>query len=220
MIKAVMCDMDGLLLDSEQVCLDAFIEVGAGFDLLDPPQLTEIFHRCVGLRMGDSRVILDQTIGLLMERQVFDAAWDIAIDTRMAVQVPTKAGAKDMLAALHAAGIPVGVATSTQTARARHHLEEAGLLPFLTAVVGGDQVENGKPDPESYLKLADILGFDPTECAAFEDSDTGTFAAVRSGAWVVQVPDLKQPSDQTRDLGHHIAVDLLSGAAHLGLPVA
>jgi HAD superfamily hydrolase (TIGR01509 family) len=206
-------------LDTEQVCLETFLLTGDDLGLLDEAQLRDIFFQMVGLRASDSNKVLDRTIAPLMDRVKFAAAWDRAIDARLAQNVPVKAGATTMLAALHGAGIPVGVATSTQTARAAHHLEQAGLAQYLTTIVGGDQVKTGKPDPESYLKLAAALNVEPAHCAAFEDSDTGTLAAVRSGAHVVQVPDLKQPSDATRALGHHIAPNLISGARHLGLPV-
>jgi beta-phosphoglucomutase-like phosphatase (HAD superfamily) len=109
------------------------------------------------------------------------------------------------------------VATSTGTENAFHHLQIAGIYDLTSDVVGGDQVTHGKPDPEIYLKAAVKAGVCAEDCAAFEDSDPGTLAAVRSGATTVQVPDLKQPSDRTRSLGHVIAEDLLSGAKEIGL---
>jgi len=86
--------------------------------------------------------------------------------------------------------------------------------------LGGEQVENGKPDPEIYLKAAALAGYEPGDCAAFEDSDPGTLAAVRSGALTVQVPDLRPPSAQTLALGHVVADDLYAGALRIGLIAA
>ena len=86
-------------------------------------------------------------------------------------------------------------------------------------VLGGEQVEHGKPDPEIYCKAAALVGHDPHKCAAFEDSDAGTLAAVRSGALTVQVPDLRPPSPQTVALGHVVAKDLYAGALRIGLIV-
>ena len=115
------------------------------------------------------------------------------------------------------AGIPCMVATSTRTDHALHHLQKAGIFDLVTHVVGGDQVTLGKPESEIYLKAAATAGFDAKDCAAFEDSDPGTLAAVRSGATTVQVPDLKPPSQKTLALGHVVAHDLLAGAQKIGL---
>jgi len=72
-------------------------------------------------------------------------------------------------------------------------------------------------DASLYHRAADSLGVEAHLCCAFEDSDPGTRAAVASGARVVQVPDLVQPSDAVRALGHVIAPDVLSGALRIGL---
>ena len=86
----------------------------------------------------------------------------------------------------------------------------------MSTVVGGEQVERGKPDPEIYCKAAALANHDSHNCAAFEDSDAGTLAAVRSGALTVQV-DLRAPLPQTVALGHLVAKDLYAGALRIGL---
>lgn len=219
MIKAVMFDMDGLLLDSERIFMDAFIAVGQQLDLPNIAALPDIFRMCIGLREADSGAILDRHIGPHMDRATFETLWWRDVDTRLKAGIPAKSGAMALLGALQNAGIPAGVVTSTQTTRAQHHLTDAGLRPYLAHIIGGDQVTTGKPDPEGYKAMAAHLGFAPDQCAAFEDSDTGTRAAVASGAQVVQVPDIVQPSDAVRVLGHHVAADLLAGARWLKLPV-
>ena len=118
---------------------------------------------------------------------------------------------------LAAEGIPMGVATSTGTRKAEGKLDATGLLPFLSHVIGGDQVSHPKPDPEIYHLLASTLGVDPSDCIAFEDSNTGTRAAHASGARTVQIPDLTPVDDATRALGHLLADDLLHGARLTGL---
>lgn len=219
MIKAVMFDMDGLLLDSERIFLEAFLDVGQTFELPNLAGLTDVFKECIGLRSKDSGAILDRHIGPHMDRVAFEGHWSAAIADLLVAGIPAKPGAETLLQGLHAAGIPAGVVTSTRTEHADDYLTQAGLRPYLKHIIGGDQVTKGKPDPEGYKAMAAHLGFAPSECSAFEDSDTGTRAAVASGARVVQVPDIAQPSQQTRALGHHIAPDLLSGARWLGLPV-
>ena len=213
-ICAVLFDMDGLLLDTERVVLDCFCEACAVQGLVEKEY---VFYQCIGLRRADSRVVLEREFGDLLNLEQFDADWEHRIVARLSKQVPVKSGAKQLLQHLDESGVPAVVATSTPTDIAVANLKLAGLFDYMTAVLGGEQVENGKPDPEIYLKAAGLAGHDIRECAAFEDSDPGTLAAVRSCALTVQVPDLRPPSVETLALGHLVAADLLTGARRIGL---
>ena len=212
--KAVLFDMDGLLLDSERQYLESFSQTCAQFDL---PNMERVFYDCIGLSSADSSIVLQKSLGHLVDLVAFNAAWVEHAEQRRANNIPLKSGAQELLSLLQDAGIPRMVATSTRTDHALHHLQKAGIYDLITHVVGGDQVTLGKPEPEIYLKAAATAGFDANDCAAFEDSDPGTLAAVRSGATTVQVPDLKPPSQQTLALGHVVARDLLAGAQKIAL---
>ena len=215
-ISAVLFDMDGLLIDSERIVLDCFRQTCAGFGLSG---MDQVFYQCLGLRRADSRRVLERELGHLLDLSQFQIAWETRIVSRLAHYVPVKPGAVMLLQQLKTLGIPTVVATSTTTEVAVENLKTAGLYALVSTVLGGEQVEHGKPDPEIYCKAAALVGHDPHNCAAFEDSDAGTLAAVRSGALTVQVPDLRPPSLQTVALGHVVAKDLYAGALHIGLIV-
>lgn len=102
----------------------------------------------------------------------------------------------------------MALATSTAHDEARVRLENAGLLDFFELIVAGDQVEHGKPDPEIYLKAAEGLELSTHQCLAIEDSDNGVRAAHSAGMVVIQVPDLAQPADHVRALGHTVLQSL------------
>ena len=212
--KAVLFDMDGLLIDSERQFFKSFLQTCAEFDL---PNMEQVFYDCVGLRSADSSIVLQKALGHLVDLTAFNAAWVEHAEQQRAKNIPLKSGAQELLSLLQSAGIPRMVATSTRTDHALHHLQKAGIFYLVTHVVGGDQVTLGKPEPEIYLKAAATAGFNAQNCATFEDSDPGTLAAVRSGATIVQVPDLKPPSQKTLALGHVVAHDLLAGAQKIGL---
>ena len=212
--KAVLFDMDGLLSDSERQFFKSFLQTCAEFDLSN---MEQVFYDCIGLRSADSAVVLQKALGHLVDLAAFNAAWDDRAEQQRSKNIPLKSGAQELLSLLQSAGIPRVVATSTSTSKAMHHLQKAGIYDLLTHVVGGHQVSLGKPEPEIYLKAAATAGFDAKVCAAFEDSDPGTLAAVRSGATTVQVPDLKPPAQKTLALGHVVAHDLLTGAKKIGL---
>jgi beta-phosphoglucomutase-like phosphatase (HAD superfamily) len=147
-----------------------------------------------------------------VEFQDFNEVWREKISATLRRDIPLKAGALQLFQILSSKGYLMGVATSTETGVARSHLEKTGLLPFLAGVVGGDLVQQGKPNPEVYHKIAEHLGVSAAECVAFEDSETGTRAALASGATTVQIPDLIPPSAEMLKSGHVIAPSLLEGA--------
>ena len=118
--------------------------------------------------------------------------------------IPLKSGAEELLQDLKRGGIPMAVATSTPNPRATHMLRNSGMLQAFDVVVAGDQVQRGKPLPDIYLRAAELLGVPPERCLALEDSENGVRSALAAGMTVIQVPDLVEPSDAVRDLGHTI----------------
>ena len=212
--KGALFDMDGLLLDSERACVLAFNETTRAFAL---PPMPEVALACIGLRTDGVKATIAAALAGRVDNEMFYTAWGQRISDAFAKGIPVKAGALELLEALRAQGTPCAVATSTRTAHAEENLQNAGLRGYFQAVIGGDQVSHGKPAPDIYLKAAEALGVQAADCAAFEDSDPGTRAAIASGATVVQVPDVKPPSAAVRAMGHVIADDLLLGASQVGL---
>lgn len=211
---AVMFDMDGLLIDTERLYRDAFLQARAEVGLAPDEH---VYLATIGLRGDLSPPIIEPSLGGKISLGEFNIVWDKHVSDRLAEGIPAKDGALELVEALSAQGVPMGVATSTGTKKALGKLERTGFLSHLSHVIGGDQVARPKPDPEVYLTLAATLGVDPAQCVAFEDSNTGTRAAHASGAFTVQVPDLTSPCEETRALGHQIAGSLLEAAAIAGL---
>ncbi len=212
--RGALFDMDGLLLDSERACVLAFDETVQGFGL---PPMPEVALACIGLRSDGVQATIAAALAGRVDFSTFYTAWGQRISASFAQGIPVKSGALALLTALKAQGTPCAVATSTRTDSAEAHLKTAGLHGYFMAVIGGDQVQNGKPAPDIYLKAAKALGVNATDCVAFEDSDPGTRAAIASGATVVQVPDINLPSAALRANGHLVVDDLLQAAKKLGL---
>lgn len=210
----VIFDMDGLLLDTEQTYLECFIEAQVVMGLEADK---ESYMACIGIPGAVASMIVAKNLDSGVSTDEFDVMWDAKIAEKLKHSVPVKKGVVELLTILRDKDIIMGVATSTPTPAARHHLELGGILDFLTCVVGRDLVTNRKPHPEPYLLAASKLGRDITNCYAFEDSETGTTAALASGAKVCQVPDLQQPSKELIARGHLIAPDLMTGARGIGL---
>ena len=210
--KAVIFDMDGLLLDTEQVYFAGYRDARTAMGLAAHD---DGFLELIGLPLPAGRPLLHAHLGPATD--AFLEQWDHEISQLMTDKIPAKPGVRAVMTQLQARRIPYAIATSTYTQRAHAHLARAGLDDLFTTVIGGDQVQNGKPAPDIYLAAAQALGVDPTDCAAFEDSENGVRAAVAAGMTTVQVPDIKPPSADLLQLGHHVADTLLAGARHLKL---
>ncbi|WP_300039323.1 HAD family phosphatase [uncultured Roseobacter sp.] len=213
-LQAVVFDMDGLLLDTEQVYFEGFRTALAGLGLR---QDDDLFRRLVGTNRALGRQLLAEGLSGHVTLEEFDAAWDDKVTERLADCIPVKPGVRTLAEHLQEREIPYIIATSTGTEKAHLHLERAGLGTLFPNVVGGDQVAASKPAPDIYLCATARLGHDPANCVAFEDSPNGVRAAHAAGLITVQIPDIVAPDAELLKLGHYIASDLIAGAQVVGL---
>jgi len=214
MIKAAIFDMDGTLLDTEQVYSDSFLDVTKAYGL---PGLDHVFMQLVGVSGEGTKRILTPHLKDKVSFDQFLEDWFEGVGARLSEVVPVKEGALELLAMLRDKGLPIALATSSSHENAVSHLTKAGLIGFFEHIVGGDDVVNRKPDPEPFLKASELLEVNIKDCVIFEDSEPGTLGAVRSGGQVVQIPDLTEPGPETQALGHVIAPNLLRGAREIGI---
>ncbi|MBP1155449.1 MULTISPECIES: HAD family hydrolase [unclassified Paenibacillus] len=187
MIKAVVFDFDGLILDTETPEFESYQEMY----LQEGCELTlDIWGQCVGtgpeafnpyddleMRMGRT---LDKAAARHRRKLDYEEKMRLA-DVRPGVRAYLQE-AKDM-------GLRIGLASSSSRAWVTGYLERFGLLPWFECIRTSDDVTCVKPDPELYLKALKGLGVRPEEAVAFEDSPNGTLAAKRAGMRCVIVPN-------------------------------
>ena len=192
-------DMDGLLLDSERIAKEGFLRACSHFGI---GQREALFNRLIGIKWETAVEILHDALSAEVDASAFCDYWDADYHRFTEDEpVPLKPGVTRLLDILSSEGRPMAVATSTRHASAVAKLARCGILGYFKSVIGGDEVREGKPHPEIYLKAAEALDCDPRDCLAFEDSERGTRAALASGATVVQVPDLLPPTAELLQLG-------------------
>lgn len=188
MLAAVIFDVDGTLLDTERLYIQAWKQAGA---LLGYPMTDALMYSTRG-RDG-------QTVQRLMAEALGeDFPYDEVRKLRVSLAEEAisreknlcKPGAMELLTELSRLGIPFAAATTTDKDLTAAHLEAAGLARLVTHRVTGDMVEHSKPAPDIYLKAAALLGVAPGECLAVEDSLTGLAAATAAGMQTVWIPDL------------------------------
>jgi HAD superfamily hydrolase (TIGR01509 family) len=122
-----------------------------------------------------------------------------AVVSQLNQDISWRPGAIELLTELKAHGVKTALVTMSLGRMAR---AVAGQIPFAAfdVVVAGDDVVKGKPDPEPYLKAAELLGVDPGDCVAFEDSPTGLKSAIAAGTRAVGVTnfvELESGDDRT-----------------------
>lgn len=197
MIKAVLFDMDGLMLDTERLAVDGWIKAGK---LLGYPITFEIALQTRGTIIPKSREYYRNLYG---EGFDYDKARgvrnDHVADWIAEHGVPAKPGLLELLRALREKGIAACIATATVRPIAERYLREVGALEYFSGFVSGDEVKNGKPSPDIFLLAAQRMGVPPEQCLVLEDSPFGVEAACRAGCKPIMVPDLTQPDDELRE---------------------
>jgi len=204
--EAVIFDMDGLLLDSEKIAFDTFTKSLKVFNLEKEKLL---FYKMIGKDSTSCKNILKEGLSDKINHNEFEKVWSDLYQKETTLKpIPVKNGVKSLLNHLKDLKIIMAVATSTDTDLAKEKLKKSQLLEYFSLVVGGDKVNIGKPNPEIYLHVADKLSVNPKNCLALEDSENGVKSAVATGMTVIQIPDIVQPSDELKQLGHIILSSL------------
>ena len=204
-VRAVVFDMDGLLIDTEQLVFKAMQETAraSGGEM---PFTT--FQRMVGLPSAVSNQILLEHFG-----QDFDLpAWSDEISRHfregVAAGIALKAGVTEILDYLDEAGLPRAIATSSTLASVHQSLGPHELVPRFHALITRDVQINSKPHPEPFLKAAEALAIAPEHCLALEDSHNGVRSASAAGMMTIMVPDMLDPTEEMHSLCVRIAADL------------
>lgn len=203
-IKAAIFDMDGLLIDSEriimQACIIAAKQVGITYTQAEYVEL-------IGRAGPDStRIMVEQLGGVQKFNQVMQG-----LDALLAEHnhtFPLKQGVLPLLKHYQSTNVICSVASSSPIHHITHRLSHVGVFDYFSYITSGQEVTLGKPNPDIYLLAIKKLGLKPEQCIAFEDSENGARSAIAAGLKVVVAPDLKQPSDYVREHCHQVVASL------------
>ena len=194
-IEAALFDMDGLLIDTEAVYIEAYRQAATTIGVEMPMSLC---HAMIGVPTAECEILIQEHFGPDFRVDHFQATFRTHADRILADAVPVKPGAVELLEFLASRGLPCALATSSRPTTAERYLGRAGLRAHFKAIATRYDVERPKPHPDVYLEAARRLGVAPERCLAFEDSSVGLTAAHAAGTMAIMVPDLLQPSPEIR----------------------
>jgi len=221
----VVFDFDGLIIDSEWVIFETAV---AAFAAHGHRLTIEAWSTIVGTNdehHPDRWARLCEACGVEgFDRADYEAAYE-AQDRSNRDTLPALPGVVELVNELSAAGVPLGIASSSSCSWLDRHVNRLGLAHHFTTLVGADLVGGvGKPAPDVYLKACADLGADPSRSVALEDSAHGATAAKAAGMAVVAVPSrITRHNDFSHaDLcvGSLTQLDLAQVAALVDTPVA
>jgi HAD superfamily hydrolase (TIGR01509 family) len=176
--------MDGTIIDTEPYWMEAESELiaahGGTWSHDDAMQL-------VGQGLWHSARVLQSRGVTLSEDEIIDTLTETVRDRIRVGGLPWRPGARELLLELRAAGIPTALVTMSIRSLARLVNETIDFDAF-DAVVAGDDVEHSKPHPAAYLRAVELLGVNPADCVAIEDSPPGVASASAAGAATIGVP--------------------------------
>ena len=194
MKKAVIFDMDGLMIDSERVTYNEYVKKLAQLGHHDFTE--ELYRNCLGKnKQGICQVCIDH----YGQEFPMDEVWDdvhVWIDESLRQYVPKKKGLVELLEYLKANNYKTIVATSSGRARVDEILKNADLTKYFDDTICGDEVIHGKPHPEIFLTACQKIDVKPEEALVLEDSEAGILAAYDGHIDVICVPDMKYPEQQ------------------------
>lgn len=203
---AVIFDMDGLMLDTETLAREAWFNTMRtfGIDLTDA-----VYLQVLGTTGAHTREIFKQAYGADIPIDAMYEHKQQHIDEAIAQgRITAKPGLIALLDYLDAHNIPKAVGSSTVRALVLKKMDAAGVLPRFEVIVGGDEVQHGKPAPDIFLRCAELMGVPPARCIVLEDSDNGARAAHAAGMKCIIVPDLKLPADDVLPLADAVVGSL------------
>ncbi|MFA5432346.1 MAG: HAD family phosphatase [Candidatus Paceibacterota bacterium] len=193
MIKGIIFDMDGVLTDNKEQDFTAwkrlFADFGLDLNFEGYKSFTGMKGEAIVLKYirpeakGDEATILTRR----KEEYFIEEIKKIKIE-------PTK-GVERLLNDLKKNNIKMGIGTAAMEFKANAILEELGIKDFFEILVSAEKVKNGKPDPETYLKVAEYLNLKPEECIVIEDAPNGIEAAKNGGIKCIAITTTHEDSE-------------------------
>lgn len=206
-IKAVLFDMDGLMVDTESLSTEAFINSAKvqGYNMTKEETL-----KVLGFTKANIyQFWIDYFQGTNVDgKKLVDDHYEYIENVLYTVGPEKMPYVEELLKYLKENNYKIAVASSSDTADIKNNLEKTKLEKYIDEIASGAEVENGKPAPDVFLLAAKRLGVDAKDCLILEDSKAGIKAGKASGAMVFMVPDMFTVDKECEDTADRILTNL------------
>ena len=206
-IKAVLFDMDGLMIDTESLSTEAFINSAKaqGYNMTKEETLKVLGFTKASIY----QFWIDYFQGTNVDgKKLVDDHYEYIENVLYTVGPEKMPYVEELLKYLRENNYKIAVASSSDTADIKNNLEKTKLEKYIDEIASGAEVENGKPAPDVFLLAAERLDVDPKDCLILEDSKAGVKAGKASGAMVFMVPDMFTVDKECEDTADRILTNL------------
>lgn len=190
--------MDGTLVDTERFYRKGWLEVADQFGYERKPALATAMSGANAKKMPE---ILHSFYPDVDAEEYGRRVREI-VRIESEKELKLMSGVKDILDYFKAQGVLMAVASSSRISRVEENIKRAGIWDYFKIILGGDQIKNGKPAPDIFIKAAEELGLAPSDCYVFEDSINGVHAGYAAGCETIMVEDLTAPTEEIRKMCH------------------
>lgn len=195
--KALIFDMDGVIIDSERIAKRIWIEVGQKYGV-SKKKMYEMFDRCLGMNVTDERAEFSERCGWSSDDYdnfIEEVRAEKDHHRSIAGSLPLKDGVRELLDTLSEGGYKIALASSSTAKNIDRNLSGNKIKEYFDVILSGDDVLHAKPNPEIYTKTAEQLEVSAAECLVIEDAPNGIKAAGLAGMSAIMVEDtIKAPS--------------------------
>ncbi len=206
---SVIFDMDGTLLDTQSIYIDAWEYAGSlqGFSEIGKHAIC-----CCGMNDRGSNKYLEAHFKDLDVTAFKEEVRNFFLER---ATIRLKDGAKELLDFLKKNNIKIALASGTSRNSIDHHLKAVNITEYFDAIVGGGDVKNGKPAPDVFLRAAELIGAAPKNCFVFEDATNGIKAGYAAGMKCIGIPDVTPFDEESREMmfaelpSLRVAIDML-----------